>query len=269
MDDKTLAASADATTEKNAPAEAKLSPTALGHAHRRDVAVWTCRWGYTSASLIQRLLRKKAAGWASTAVKRGLLNHLNTASGRPCQIFTLASWGLELAQQHFELKQAYPYRDPTRVQQQLVRHHLICQLLTLNALQQGTIQAYCTEREWVITSAPGVKQPDAVWIMEGGLRIGLEVELTAKWDRHLDEFVLGVTTCLTASPQGEPQLDGFIVATDSAALLRRYRAALTAGARLALWEKDNRGHWRTVNTTTVSADASARVNFMLIKPELI
>jgi len=135
-----------------------------------------------------------------------------------------------------------------------MRHDALAQIKTLDNLKSdsNSIVDYLTEREIAHRSARGIKRPDVVWIRDNGKRIGVEIELTAKWGRDLDEFVGGCVTAL------EREFSMIVVYSDSPALLTRYQKAFEPGTTFHIWDKDAQRRWRVVGTQTVPQDIEDR-----------
>jgi hypothetical protein len=235
-----------------------LSPVAKGNINRLAVVEWLYRWGYSSSPILQQLLKKQATGYAAAAVKSGYLIQIKTDSGSPKYIYTLSESGLQLATRNSMQLLRYPEIDPYRINQYQIRHYLLAQKAALNALQKNQITSYLTER--MIDGKGdqlGVKRPDVVFLT-GGEKIGVEIELSAKWDRKLDQFLLGIANAFAHDGY---QL--FMIFSDSPAVLERYKNALEEP--INRWEKDGRGHWTVKEKYTFPRTKRDWVQFHLIK----
>ena len=239
-----------------------LTPRAKGILNERIVADWLYRWQYSSAALIQARLRKQASGWASLAVKRKLLRSIENESGNPAKLFLLAPRGLELAECHASQLLDYE-NDTSRINMSLVRHNLLSQSLTSNALTKGHILDFLSERQLWVADRKLIKRPDAVWVMPSGIRLALEVELSGKFGQRLDEFVGAIVDSLERDPDRR-QFDQVLVVTYSKAICERYRAAFAAGAPLRTWFKDARGRWAVQRQVEVPSGIQRLVNFRLL-----
>ena len=133
--------------------------------------------------------------------------------------------------------------------------------MSLLALQSGLASRVESERQIAGFDRPGQKRPDAVWHLADGRRIGVEVELSSKWGRHLDHFVAGVVDAMSPMAGCPARLDGFQVFSASAALIDRYRAAFAPGAPMAIWGKPDGTGWRVVERRSVPPWVAARVEF--------
>lgn len=225
------------------------SPRQRASEKQRRVLSWVREWGFSSAEVIRRVAGQEARGYAKRLARLGLLTSTRTEAGGvvpgvPVSYYTLSPLGLAEAERQAGVPFRYPEIDPYKVSQRLLRHSLLAQRLTLNQLDDGSAVSFMTERHWAnLDWAPKYKRPDVVLITPEELRIGVEIELTAKWDRDMDEFVGGVVNELLSSGVHTSTVQAFLVATDSKALAIRYRQALAVGATYRTWRKDHRGHW--------------------------
>lgn len=241
------------------------SPRQIGEESRLAVIQWIYRWGYSSATSIQLLLGRTVAGYAQKLARQGRLQAVNTESGTPKCYFTLSELGVQEAERHAEVLLRYPEIDPYRVNQKLIRHNLISQHATINSMHAGLAVDYLTER--MINQAgnqPGEKIPDVVWLTTSGLSIGVEIELSAKWERDLNQFVLGVIQALSSKNDKPAKYDRFAIITDSPAIKKRYSDAIQPETPLPLWKKDDRQHWVIEKTTKVPDWVISKVDFHLL-----
>ena len=241
------------------------SPRQIGEEARLAVIRWIYRWGYSSATSIQQLLGRTAAGYTQKLARQGWLQVVNTESGTPKCYFTLSELGLQEAERHAEVLLRYPEIDPYRINQKLIRHNLIAQHVTIDSMRAGFTIDYRTER--MINQAgnkSGEKIPDVVWITTSGLPTGVEVELSAKWERDLDQFVLGVIQALISENDKPARYDRFAIITDSPAIKKRYSNAFQPGAVLPIWQKDTRQHWVIEKTAKVPGWVITKVDFYLL-----
>jgi hypothetical protein len=210
---------------------------------------WIYRWGWSSPSIIDGTTGATRRGLSAKLVKAGLLIETKTAAGRiiedvPSKIVTLSDEGLAYVEKHKDDQELMDYPlNPYRVNQSLLRHDLLAQRATIRNLLEGKIQEFRTPRELAAKSQPGVKQPDVLWVNEGGRRIAVEVELTAKFGRKLDDFVWSIVLSLSQVRDRAPLFETCIVVSDSDAIIKRYRAAFQPGATVNRWVKDNQSHF--------------------------
>lgn len=241
------------------------SPRARGERKRRRVLNWLYRWGYSSAEIIRQVAGQQAKGYASGLAKKGWLVETKTESGTPRFLYTLSRAGLQEAERLSNDLLRYPEIDPYKINQQQIRHYLIAQQATVNALA-GAIADYRTERQIDQSGdQPGQKRPDVVWqLPEGRGKMGVEIELSAKWDRRLNEFIFGIARALQHKTDKPAEYQRFAVVSDSPAIIRRYQAAMEPGADLPIWKKNQRAHWEVEKVIPVPGWLIERVNFHLL-----
>lgn len=223
--------------------EAGKSTRAAGKDRALQALTWIYRWGWSSPSVIDSLGGAQRRGLCKKLEDAGLVHSVKTKSGQimadiPSKIVTLTAQGLEEVERKIEDMIDYTI-DPYRVNQNTLRHDLSVQRATLKNLRSGTITGFSTPAELAAKSQPGVKQPDAIWFQKDGRRLAVELELSAKFDRKLDEFVHRILTSLA-----DKKFDRVAVISDSPAILKRYKAAFEPGHEVRIWGKDERGRWR-------------------------
>lgn len=235
------------------------SPLQRGEEKRARVLDWLYRWGFSSSEILRQVAGQKAKGYAKQLTRRGLLIETKTESGTPVFFYTLSKSGLEEVERKAMMLYAYPELDPYRVQQQQIRHYLIAQEATVSALTSGTISAFMTEREYNDGDETGKKRPDIVWIVSEE-KIGIEVELSAKWERRLDDFITGI---MRAIKSGDYQR--FFIVSDSPAIIKRYAEAMRPGAKTRIWKKNARHHWEVSKEITIPEWVIESVSFNLLE----
>jgi hypothetical protein len=241
------------------------SPRALGIESKLKIINWIYQWGYTSSTIGQSLLNRTAGGYLQKLANQDVLVATKTSSGTPVNYFTLSPVGLELAESNTTQLFKYSEIDAFRVNQSTMRHNLIAQELTVNALATGLIATYQTERMFEIQGDKlGIKKPDIIWQTNKGMRTAVEIELSAKWDRILDDFILKIIRSLKSKEGDKHYLDRFIIFTDSAAILERYKTAMQSTSNVHTWIKNSRGHWVIENTYPVPNWLVEKVDFQLI-----
>jgi len=242
------------------------SPRQLGQESRIKVINWIYRWGYSSSSIIQDLLGRTSAGYAHKLMKQGWLVATKTISGAPEVIFTLSELGLQEAERYSGDLYRYPDLDPYKVNQLQIRHYLLAQSTTINAINSGTIVDFETERMFSqVADAPRIKRPDIVWLTQSKRRFAIEIELSKKWDRDLDTFIFTILKALHSSKRKAARFDRFIVFTESPAIMNTYQQSMQPGSKLNIWRKNKRGHWFIARTIKVPSWLIGKVDFKLIK----
>lgn len=246
---------------------AGLSPRQRGADKTNQALQWVYRWGWSSPRVLELLTGSVRSGLANRLVKAGLLKATKTESGGatkgvPVLILTLTPEGRDAVEKLIQsVDELIDYEhDAFKVNQALLRHDEIAQRATATGLAAGRIAGYVTEDMAATKSAPGTKQFDIVWILPNGHKVGIEVELSAKWERKLDQFVLSCIQALKAA-----KVDRIHIVTDSPAIQARYRAAFSAGAKLSTWSKNARGFWAFAGNAAVPDCVNGRVLCALMK----
>lgn len=258
----------DELMQKRANSLAGRSPTQVGREKTHQALDWVYRWGWSSAAVLDGLSGAKRRGLAARLVKRGLLRATRTRSGGALQgvpIFILTLTPLGLIEVEHLRDSTLDYKlDPYRYNQSLLRHDLLAQEKTLAALRQGKISDFLTEAEFAKRSMPGHKQPDVIWLFHDNKRSGIEIELSAKWGRGLDQFVSACVRALLPGPDSHCPLEHIGIFTDSEAIKRRYQAALRVGACYTEWQKDAQGKWVKAGNHEVPPELAGRVICRLV-----
>ncbi|MDV7399114.1 hypothetical protein RZS08_47330, partial [Arthrospira platensis SPKY1] len=91
----------------------------------------------------------------------------------------------------------------------------------------------------------------------------VEIELTAKFGRRLDEFI---GRCCDALAARRYRL--LLVLSDSPVLLERYRQAFQPETKYGVWRRDESRHFTRVEFATVPAEVSPMCRMRLIDDEL-
>jgi len=250
---------------------AGISPRKRGKEREKQALRWIYNWGWSTPSTVELLVGGNRAGLAARLARNGLINKTRTESGGghrevPAYILTLTELGIQEVERFIDdPDQLLPCDlDPYKVNQALLRHNNIAQIATAKALRNETITGYITERQMATKSEKGTKQPDVLWHQELGnqnIRLAIEVELSAKWSRDLDQFI---QRCVTALLGASPRFDQIILITDSPAIERRYKEAFRHGAEYGLWERDAQRRWSMVDTEKVPLAAAERFMCKLV-----
>jgi hypothetical protein len=247
-------------------AQSGKNPRQIGRESRLKILKWIYRWGYTSSSIGQLLLNRTSGGYMQKLAKQNWLVATKTKSGVPSSFFTLSQIGLEEAERHSLTLSKYLEIDQFKVEQTKIRHYLIAQESTIRALESGVIVDYKTERMFFNQGDTlGSKRPDIIWVTGSGTRIAVEVELSAKWERVLDDFVLKIIRALKTNSDSKSEFNRFIIISDSAAIIRRYEEAVQPDAEVSAWVKNSRGHWVIEKTYRIPDWLITKVDFQLIE----
>ncbi|SDH70937.1 hypothetical protein [Propionivibrio dicarboxylicus] len=242
------------------------SPRARGEKKRRKVLEWVYRWGYSSAEILREVAGQQAKGYAKGLSEKGWLVEKKTESRLPRCIYTLSQIGQQDAERRAEKLLRYPEADSSKVKQQQIHHYLLAQRATINALVADTIIGYETER--MIDEEgdkAGEKRPDVIWLLPDGKKMGVEIELSPKWDHNFYLFVLGIVRALSPTSTGQPaKYQSFAIVTESSAIYSRYKRDMQPGADLQIFKKNDRQHWEKAGCDKVPNWLDDKVTFVLL-----
>ena len=104
------------------------------------------------------------------------------------------------------------------------------------------------------------KQHDAVWVWQDGKKTGLEVELSAKWERKLDQFIYSNLLSIQ-----EKKVDNLRIYSDSKAIVDRYKEAFAPKQKYTIWKKNEKNFYDAVETKEVPDWTREKVRCFLIE----
>lgn len=253
LSDDLEAALAALAGEQPATPPAKLSPQRQGELYRLAALSWVYRWGFSSAGVLQRLVKRTTGGFARSLVAKGLLKETKSASGVPRVFYTLTRNGHELAEIHALRRVRYPELEAYRVNQNQMQHDLIAQKFAVeHHLAGGQV---VTPKEFA-TRGGAFKRPDALLD-----RTALEVELSGKWDRALDMFFIQTFEAFDSFAY-----DRVLFVSQSPAIIRRYQARSAVGQVIPIWKKNQAGvWWPNGGEVEVTPDLASRFEWRLME----
>jgi hypothetical protein len=241
------------------------NPAAQGIANRAQALIWVYGWVYSTPAILQLLLRHQGMSWSTSAVAGGWLRKTGVTARERIKVLTLTDMALAWVQARSTVMLKYAELDPHRLSPFTIFHGLLAQRLTVHEARAGRISSYLTERMLAARSESGVKQPDVVWVTKAGERVAVEVELTAKWDRRFDEFVLKTIKALTPEEGNErSKVDRVLITTTSPAILNRYRMAFGSGQPYRIWRESSNGKSVKGGLEHVPAWVQDQVHFRLV-----
>jgi DNA-binding PadR family transcriptional regulator len=239
-----------------------LSTLQIGDQKQRLALDWLYRWWWSWPDLLEQVGGAKGNRLTSRLEKNNLVTTMVPAAagiaGMPRKIVVLTQAGLQEAERFQSRLMKYEL-DPYRVRQSHIRHGVLCQKATVNMLGEKFL--FETEREMADRSLQGVKQPDVAWLING-LKVAVEVEISAKWDRHFDQFILSTIRSLMPSQTTPARFDRVLLFTDSPAIRDRYQHKFRTGELINHWAKDgpkNTDKWKVVGQYKVPTSIEGRV----------
>jgi hypothetical protein len=247
--------------EKARAAKGPLPPFQAGIVRKKKALLWVYRWGWSTPTTIELLMGSQRSGLAARLIKADLLKSTKTESGTPPAFLTLTEQGkMEVEKYLDDEEDLIDYQlDPYRIDQSKIRHGLVAQNATANNLKNGFIVEYMTEQMAAAKSAKNVKQHDVTWIKQNGEKIGIEVELSAKWARKLDEFVLSCIRSIQSK-----RVNSIFIATDSKSINKRYGESFKVGKKFGQWEKSQLGFYKQIGEYKVPDFMDGKVSCLLV-----
>ena len=259
MNDETKVGTQQTLNAHRERALAGISPRARGK-HKEHIALkWIYKWGWSAPSIIDHLAGNVGRGLASRLVKRNLLIETRTGNGGitkgvPSKILTLTRTGLNEVERQLNADELLPYElDPHKIKQDFLRHGMCAQKVTANVMHTDKFVGFQTEKEIQRIAEAGVKQHDVLWQIDTAM-VGVEIELTAKWGRAFDQFILG---CVQSLESGTIQQ--LFILSDAPAIVKRYKEALTGGKTINRWVQNNKRFWEVKGSITLPDGIERRV----------
>lgn len=228
---------------------------------------WVYRWGWSYPFILDQVSSPGRRGMTKKLVEQKLLASFDCPGaggkkGIPKTVVCLTESGQmivenELLEDQF-LSQNLTDDIPWH---QLYHDALIQRSTALN----DELTAFRTPKEIAEKSAKGIKQADAIWILESGFKVGVELELTAKKKgREFDQTILSLLK--SVNPKGNAHSLDMIVIIGSPGILQNYKKRLTPGTPVVLWERDQSRRWiESEKKQLVPEWADARFSFTKFK----
>lgn len=257
--------------QARARALAGRSPAEAGRAKDLAALRWVYRWGWSTPTIVDMIASPGRRGVAARLVRRGLAKRHPTPAGGgvrgvPTDVITLTADGvaeLEAALSEADML-AYPSKPEQAIQWRQLRHDTLVQLYTARRL--ADISGYMTPRELAEKSVAGQKQPDAVWIAKNNSRIAVELEMTAKKGRELDQTILALIKAVQPKTEFDKKGPYDIVAilSQSRAILDTYKRRLAPDAEIALYRRNSSRQYERCGKKTVPDWIKGRIIFQEI-----
>lgn len=252
----------DVTIDQSKPGKpSRESTRSIAYRRRIDVLKWVHRWGASTRNVLNIVGRERGTrNIAARMTEKGLLEESIGPGG--VKMYTLSKSGLEIAVGEEKDLFRYPEADPLRGFSCINGHDVAAQFETAKRLSEGQIDDYLTERMAQEGDRSNSKRPDVIWATGDGRLIAVEVESNPKWGRAFDLFVYRV---ILALQEPNPKFDGFVIMSQSQALLDRYMQSFAPGVTLNTWSKNAVGQWEEVAEMTIPEWVKGKVAFLKIK----
>lgn len=234
-------------------ADGGKSPRARGIEKVTEALRWIYIWGWTTSVILGHVTgtvrgialvkRMEKNGWIKRVPIR-IASHFRIV---PCDVVTITHEGIaELTTLLGELPRTTKSPWIGRVPKKDLIHDLLVQQLTLEYMgripganldpvifqEHGLVKEFLTPLHPLVDTGES-KKPDAIWGTEDGCTFAVEVELSPKWDRELDQFVAGH---LQLQTKEQNAVWGLVVFFTSERTAKRYRQAMLPGAQVQPWK---------------------------------
>ena len=231
------------------------SPRARGIQKTTAALYWIYSWGWSSSYILGHLtgtargtalaIRLEANGWIKRTPIR-IVSHYQVA---PSDVLTITHAGVaELTVLLGELPRTVRSSWTDRVPKKDMIHDLRVQQLTLEYMgrcpgacldpaiiqEHGRVKTFMTPLHPELGTSE-VKRPDAIWVMEDGCWLAIELELSPKWDRELDQFT---SRHIDLQRREVKPIYALVTFFASSATEKRYREAMRPGAPVKPWHWD-------------------------------
>ncbi|MCW0235742.1 MAG: hypothetical protein OJJ21_19230 [Ferrovibrio sp.] len=251
-----------------------MTPREKGAEKAAQALDWMYRWGWTTSSVIATLAgtgrnsalaaRLAKNGWA----KRQPIRIVSSFHLTPTDILSITPEGVaELVALRGELPFSRQGSVSKRVVKKNVTHDLLVQKLTLMYMGRwpgsenedlpegyGPVTEFTTAHQ-LGEATLGEKIPDAIWCTESGHMLAIELELSPKYGRELDQFIKGH---LDLQRRATDPVDGLVTFFASPDTAERYARAMSVGRRVQEWayDKMRREWWPLPNAPKIELDAN-------------
>jgi hypothetical protein len=222
------------------------------------------RFGFSSSANLELIAQTIRSGFGSRLVQKNLAKRVEVRypSGHGQTVFYLTPDGLDRARQLTNSTSAYSI--PKRISTKNLRHDLLAQTLTIKMLNAGQIVDYLTPRELKNKSMANFKEFDVVWLSSKS-KIGVEVELSAKFGKALDHFVYSCVLALNPDSDEEDKYTTIIIYLEEQSLVG-YSAAFKAGTKLKVWDAiGDIQEWKLIEEITIPEWVQKNVLFKLLE----
>lgn len=205
---------------------------------------WVYRWGWSYPFILDQIASPGRRGLTKRLVDQKLLASFDCPGaggkkGIPKSVLCLTENGQMIVESELLEDQFLSQGLEDDIPWHQLYHDAIIQRST--ALKDDLAE-FRTPKEIADKSAKSVKQADAIWILNSGLRIGVELELTAKKKgREFDQTILSLLD--SVKPNENPLSLDMIAIIGPLGILNNYKKKLTPGNHVTLWERDQSRRW--------------------------
>lgn len=231
----------------------QASPQERARRNERRLLMWIARWGYTCRAVAERLTGRKAGVVLDRLTERGLAQRVAVDVLRAGVVWMLTPDGFAAAKARADDLSEYEFNPAKCVRRDRVRHHLATQ----HCVCDYPFNAIGPDTPWRSDITPKEKRPDCVVRLKDGSLLLLEIELTEKYQRELDQALLALVLRLEKSPKATA-----IYISHSKAILANYQRVLMAETGLRVWSRKAQGAgsvWVVTGRYFVPTEVTGRI----------
>lgn len=192
------------------------SPLARGREKLIATLTWLYCWHATAGPIVRELLGTTQTNYLSELEKKGYVRSLNAPTLLCGRAYILTKDGVNAAAAALGRELQYSVH-PSSVAHATLKHDLCVQRACLNVHKRGLTVAPAR----FLSADNDGKIPDAIVTGPAGERIAVEIELSGKWSRELEQTL---ASHLRALANG--QWEKVVYVSNSQAILERYQNRL-------------------------------------------
>ena len=225
-----------------------LSPLGRAREKQRIALEWIYFWGFSTETILNIITNSHRRGLGEALKARGLVHKIplftkqNLLSNESRSAYSLTEDGLYLAQEYLSraIFLEYNTSEPMRmIRQQQVQHELLLQKVIASLYSDDSLLRFYSTREMEKRQNELYKVPDAVIVHKTPLGIeetAIEIELSAKYRRDLDEFrsghIFSIENC-------EATWSRVAIVSPNEHLLSHYKSSVKPDTPVQMWHKNS------------------------------
>lgn len=236
----------------------------LGAEKRAKALSWVYRWGWSSPTLLDDYVSPSRRGLVKGLVDQGYLeSYPNPAGGgdkgNPRQAICLTEKGQSFVEGYLDTRHdLLPQKRADDIPWRQLRHDYLVQQASVGAIKGGGIKYALSPKQVSQQSRAGIKQPDAIWILNTDQRAAIELELTRKKPGLEESQTVAALVSSISTEPGDGKVDMVIIISHSNAILDSYKELLKPNRTLRLYTRDSQRKWVESGNMTIPASISEK-----------
>ncbi|MDD2750136.1 MAG: replication-relaxation family protein [Acidithiobacillus sp.] len=243
--------------------------TYMRYMTKRDaLLVWLRVWHFTSASVIAKLLfsetktpAAQTSAFLYTLAKKGLLRRVQNDQLQGQLVYMLTPFGLDEASEYdYDLGVEYDL-TPSSIDHTRIRHDISVQYTVAAFSKRQVISEAIPDRILRVRFPHLRKIPDAALSIEGTGQVAVELEISEKYGRRLEQMMWTMADELAAG-----RYKVFFVFARVPGIITRYKKALEGP--LQRWARDDVSkRWYVTETEHIPEGLQKRITLRAL-PEI-